>query len=200
MIRIPNRSHSVLLLSAFLLATLPLQTQESAVPRTRTWPGIALPAFPYTQPEEVGLSTGKLERLGDEIVTWVANGDLVGAELLIIRNGRAVFHEAFGWADREERRPMRRNSVFAIASMTKSYTATAALMLVDEGLLSLDDPVRRHSPGFPDDSTTIHDLLRHTSGFVAMNRSRHVDQSRFGSLGGWVDSLVTDGQDGWRCG
>jgi CubicO group peptidase (beta-lactamase class C family) len=93
-----------------VLAALPLQAQDNEVPWTRTLPGIASPTFPNARPEEVGLSSGKLERLGDEI-TWVANGDLVGGELLIIKGGRAEFHEAYGWADREQGRPLQRNSL-----------------------------------------------------------------------------------------
>jgi hypothetical protein len=93
----PNDVRAVVLCAAVLLATIPLSAQDADVPRTRTLPGIESPAFPYAQPEEVGLSSEILDRLGDEITEWVASGDLVGAELLIITDGHAVFHEAYGW-------------------------------------------------------------------------------------------------------
>lgn len=140
--------------------------QRAEVPRTRTFPGIPSPGFPYARPERVGLSSEKLDRLGDEIVRWVAAGSLVGAELLIVKDGRAVFHEAYGWSDREERKPVRRNSIWSIKSMSKPFTATAVLMLADEGKLSLDDPVSRYIPGFAGHpGTKIRHLLSHTSGY-----------------------------------
>jgi CubicO group peptidase (beta-lactamase class C family) len=143
-----------------------ISAQEAAVPHTRTFPGIASPALPYARPEEVGLSSEKLERLGDEIVSWVAAGELVGAELLIVKDGRAVFHEAYGWSDREERKPVKRNSIWSIKSMSKPFTAMAVLMLAEEGKLSLDDRVSRYIPGFAGyPGTTIHHLLSHTSGY-----------------------------------
>lgn len=152
-----------------LLTGFPLFAQEAEVPRTHTLPGIESPAFPYEQPEEIGLSSEKLKRLGNEITEWVANGDLIGAELLIVKSGRAVFHEAYGWSDREERRPMERNSIFSIKSMTKPLVATAILMLADEGKLSLNDPVSRYLPGFAgDERATVRDLLAHTSGFEGL--------------------------------
>jgi CubicO group peptidase (beta-lactamase class C family) len=162
----PNAVTAVVLCAAVLLAAIPLSAQDAEVPRTRTFPGLESPAFPYAQPEEVGLSSEILDRLGDEITEWVASGDLVGAELLIVKDGRAVFHEAYGWSDREERRPVERNSIWSIKSMSKPFTAAAVLMLAEEGELSLDDPVSRYIPGFAGDPrTTIRHLLTHTSGY-----------------------------------
>jgi manganese oxidase len=159
-----------LLVSAARHAAKPaslIEVQEAEVPRTRTLPGIASPAFPYAHPEEVGLSSEKLERLGEEMVSWVAAGDLVGAELLIVKDGRAVFHEAYGWSDREARKPVSRNSIWSIQSMSKPFTATAVLMLAGEGKLGLDDPVSRYIPGFAGDPrTTIRHLLSHTTGYL----------------------------------
>ena len=156
----------VLLLAATLLTNLPLHAQNEKVARTRTFSGLVDPAFPYAWPEEVGLSSEKLDWLGDEIMSWVAGGELVGAELLIIKDGKAVFHEAYGWSDREKQRPVERNSIWSIKSMSKPFTATAVLMLVEEGKLSLDDPVSRYVPDFAHDSVKIHHLLSHTSGFI----------------------------------
>ena len=189
-----NRLAWAILLTAAVmpLAALPLHAQDAEVPRTRTLPGIENPAFPYAEPEQVGLSTEELARLDDEITSWVANGDLVGAELLIIKDGWAVFHEAYGWADREERRPMERNTIFSIMSMSKSFTATAVLMLAGAGDLSLDDPVSRYLPAFPDDETTIHHLLSQTSGFDVTEEIIPVSPVGFESLGAWVEVLMQD--------
>lgn len=123
------------------------------------------PTFPYADVASLGVAREQLSWLGNEINTWVGSGELVGAELLVARSGQVIHHEAYGWSDREARRPLERNSIFTIQSMSKPFTAAAILTLVDEGLLSLDDPVRRHVPRFPNESTTIHHLLTHTSGF-----------------------------------
>lgn len=178
--------------TVILLAALPLRAQDAEVPRTGTLPSTESLAFLYVEPEDVGLSSERLEELGDEITEWIAAGDLVGAELLVVKDGRAVFHEAYGWADREERRPMERNSIFSIMSMSKSFTATAILMLAEEGKLSLDDPVRRYLPAFPDDSTTVHHLLSQTSGFDVTEEIRPVPPRAFESLRTWADTLMTD--------
>lgn len=165
-LRIGTICSSVLVMLSQPLATPRLDAQEAQVPRTRTLPGIDNPAFPYAQPEKVGLSSEKLERLGEEVVSWVAAGDLIGGELLIVKDGRAVFHEAYGWSDRERRIPVERNSIWSIKSMSKPLTATAVLMLAEQGKLSLGDPVSRYVPGFAGHpSTTIRHLLSHTSGY-----------------------------------
>jgi CubicO group peptidase (beta-lactamase class C family) len=122
------------------------------------------PTFPYADVASLGIAREQLTWLGNEINTWVGSGELVGAELLVLRSGQVVHHEAYGWSDREARRPLERNSIFTIQSMSKPFTAAAILTLVEEGLLSLGDPLRRYVPGFPNDSTTIHHLLTHTSG------------------------------------
>ena len=185
-----NRIARLALLSVAvaLLAAPSLRAQDAGVPRTHTFPGVENPAFPYAEPEQVDLSSEQLARLGDEITSWVANGDLVGAELLIVKGGRAVFHEAYGWADREERRPVERGSVWSIKSMSKPFTAMAILMLAEEGELSLDDPVSRYIPGFAgDERTTIHHLLSHTSGTEGVG-----DTGDFESLAAWVEDWARE--------
>lgn len=168
----------------------PLRAQEVEVPRTRTYPGIEKPAFPYAQAEEVGLSGEKLNRLGDEIESWVAHGELVGGELLIIKDGKAVFHEAYGWSDRERRIPVMRNSIWSIKSMSKPFTATAILMLAEEGKLSLDDPVNRYIQGFAgDERTTIRHLLSHTSGYS--NKDLGDPRPYHDSLAEWIEEWAS---------
>jgi CubicO group peptidase (beta-lactamase class C family)/imidazolonepropionase-like amidohydrolase len=186
--RVASREARVLLIAAMiLLPAFPLHGQNAEVPRTRTLPETDSPAFPYARAEEVGLSSEKLNRIGDEIAAWVANGDLVGAELLIIRNGRAVFHEAYGWADRERQEPVARNSIWSLKSMAKPVTATAVLMLAEEGKLSLDDPVTRYIPGFAGDPrATVRHLLAHTSGDEGGPGGGGYDVYFFDSLREWV--------------
>ena len=164
-------SRAALLFAVALLTALPLRAQDVEVPRTRTFPGVESPAFPYAQPEEVGLSSAKLKRLADEVAHWVAGGELVGAELLIVKDRRIVLHEAFGWSDREERRPMERNSIFSIKSMSKPFTAASILMLEEDGKLSLSDPVSRYVPTFTNDSTTASPAKLNSPMSAALSRA-----------------------------
>jgi len=99
------------------------------VPRTRTLPGLENAPFPYAASEDVGLDSGQLTALADLAQGWVAEGRIVGAEMLIVKDRRIVLHEAVGWSDREAGVPMARNSVFRLRSMTKPFTGTAALRI-----------------------------------------------------------------------
>lgn len=108
-----------------------------------------------------------------------------GAVALVIHEGKTVHAASYGWQDLAHTRPMRQDSIFRIYSMTKTVASVAALMLMDEGKLGLDDPVARHLPEFsqlqlftggnaqapqlrPLSTTlTVRHLLTHTSGFAA---------------------------------
>lgn len=166
------------------------QERNIEVPRTSTFPGIENPDFPYAQPEEVGLSSDKLNRLGDEITSWVANGELVGGELLIIKDGRTAFHEAYGWSDLADKKPVEPNSIWSIRSMTKPFTATAIMILVEDGKLSLDDRVLDYISGFKGyPETTIAHLMSHTSGYSGEDFSDY--DSTHQALKDWVMSGAT---------
>jgi CubicO group peptidase (beta-lactamase class C family) len=188
--RVRNTSSCVLILATaatVLYPAVPIAGQVAEAPRTRTLPGLDSPAFAYALPEEVGLSSEKLGQIGDQIAEWVANGDVVGAELLIIKNDRVAFHEAYGWSDRERLEPVARNSIWSLKSMSKPVTATAVLMLVEEGKLSLDDPVTRYIPDFAGDSrATVGHLLAHTSGDDGGLGGGGFDVYFFDSLAEWV--------------
>lgn len=106
-------------------------------------------------------------------------GEFAGAVTLVVAPRGAIALEAFGLADLASQRPMRRDSVFWIASMTKPITAMGVLMLVEEGKLGLDDPVAKFLPAFRDQTlatpsgpakprraVTVRDLLTHTSGLT----------------------------------
>lgn len=155
--------------------------------------GIALPAaaqgIPKAQsPEEVGFVSTRLKRLSDRIEEGIKNNELPGAVVLIARNGRIVMFDAFGFRDKEAKAPMKTDTIFRIASMTKPITTAAAMILAEEGRLSLADPVSKYIPAFADtkvsvakknaDGTvemslepqfrpmTVQDLMRHTSGLT----------------------------------
>jgi len=154
---------------------------------------VALPAaaqgIPKAQsPEEVGFVASRLKRLSDRIEEGVKNNELPGAVVLIARNGKLVMFDSFGFRDKEAKVAMTNDTIFRIASMTKPIVSVAAIMLMEEGKLTLADPVSRYIPAFADtkvavekkneDGTveyvqeaqtrpmTVQDLLRHTSGLT----------------------------------
>jgi CubicO group peptidase (beta-lactamase class C family) len=103
----------------------------------------------------------------------IADGSVVGTVVLVARDGELVYHRAAGLADREARTPMRENTVFRLASMTKAIVSVAALALVDQGKLRLDDPVTKYLPAFRpkladgrEPVITVEHLLTHTSGLT----------------------------------
>lgn len=125
-----------------------------------------------------GFSTERLKRLDAAIEEQIAARQLAGGVMVVLRDGRPVVFKAYGQQDVENGRPMRKDSIFRIASMTKALTTIAAMMLYEEGRFLLKDPVSRWLPAFahlqvalPGGGTeklrrplTIHDLLTHTAG------------------------------------
>ncbi len=93
----------------------------------------------------------------------VHNGDIPGVVVVIQQEGKVVFSKAAGLADRDAKQPMKRDSMFMMASTSKPLAATAILTLVDQKKLSLDDRVSKFFPDFQGKST-IRQLLSHTSG------------------------------------
>jgi CubicO group peptidase (beta-lactamase class C family) len=135
-----------------------------------------------------GFSPSRLDTLSSVLRADTDAGIIPGAVALIMRSGVPVYFEAFGYADRASRRPMQRDCVFRIASMTKPVTVVAALLLMEQGRLLLTDPVARYLPQLQHPqvgvehrdangqraltlepvqrSMTVHDLMRHTAGFT----------------------------------
>src|SRR5471030_905741 len=106
---------------------------------------VALPAWaqglPKVQsPEEVGFSSPRLKRLTDRIKEGVDKSELPGAVLMIVRNGKVVMNESFGFRDKDAKLPMTNDAIFRIASMSKPFTSLAAMILMEEGRLTFADP------------------------------------------------------------
>ncbi len=124
--------------------------------------------FPCSTAEDEGLNPFVLETFMNDVAWWGEQQRIAGAELLVIKNRRIVWHQAIGWSDRERRIPLERNSIYRIRSMTKPFTGAAVLMLMEEGRLDLDDPVARYLPSFDNERSgaiTIRELLTHGAGF-----------------------------------
>jgi CubicO group peptidase (beta-lactamase class C family) len=146
-------------------------------------------SLPSAKPEQVGLSSERLERVGQALKGEIAKGKLPGAVALVARKGRVAYFESFGLQDKAGAAPMANDAIFRIYSMTKPLVSVAAIMLMEDGRLVLTDPVSLHLPQLTKlqvsapkaDSTfarvtyqmvpteremTIQDLLRHTSGLA----------------------------------
>src|SRR5260370_25194354 len=93
-----------------------------------------------------GFSARSLERTRTAMQQFVETGDVAGCVTLVWRHGEIARVDMLGHSDSETRTPMTRDTLFRIASMTKPVTSLAALMLVEEGQIALDDPVLRWLP------------------------------------------------------
>ena len=142
------------------------------------------PVLQTATPESAGVSSERLKRIDLNINEWLNDGRMNGVVALIVRNGKIVYHKAFGYDDLEKRQPMKTDMIFRIASQTKAITSVAVMILYEEGKFLLDDPISKYIPEFAKpqvlnvfdekDSSyttmpakrevTIRDLLTHTSG------------------------------------
>jgi CubicO group peptidase (beta-lactamase class C family) len=111
------------------------------------WPRAA--EIPLTaKPEEVGLSSERLARITEMMQRRIAAGDISGGVTLVARKGRIAHLEAHGMMDIESKKPMPKDAVFRIASMTKPVVGVAIMMMLEEGKLRLTDPVSKFIPAF----------------------------------------------------
>ncbi|HLK70103.1 MAG TPA: serine hydrolase domain-containing protein [Bryobacteraceae bacterium] len=129
------------------------------------------------RPEDAGFSSKRLEVTRGVLQADVEAKRLPGAVLLIARNGKLVFYDAVGNQDSAAKIPMKKDSIFRIASMSKPITTVAAMILAEENKLDVGAPVAQYLPEFqnvkvgpdgaaPKRAMTVQDLMRHTSGLT----------------------------------
>ncbi|HVR28882.1 MAG TPA: serine hydrolase domain-containing protein [Thermoanaerobaculia bacterium] len=141
------------------------------------------------RPEEVGLSSERLARIGKRMQAYVDSGEIPGALALIARHGKIAYAEQWGFADREKQVRMNPDTLFRIYSMTKPITSVGVMILHEEGRFQLTDPIAQYLPELAElevrgeqanpatgevvvtthaarNPATIRDLLRHTAGFT----------------------------------
>ena len=106
-----------------------------------------LPAAPAAS---VGMSAQKLERISTAFKKEIDQGKLPGAVLLVARKGKLVYSDAVGLQDKDAGKPMAKDAIFRIYSMTKPIVSVAAMMLVEEGRIQLTDPVSKYLPADED--------------------------------------------------
>jgi CubicO group peptidase (beta-lactamase class C family) len=140
--------------------------------------------FSAAKPEDVGMSSKRLERIDQMLQDYVSRNQVPGAVGFIARRGKVVYHKAFGYSNIETRSPLKKTDIFRIASQTKAITSLAVMMLWEEGRFLLDDPVSKYIPEFKNpkilsalnwsdtsytttpakSEITVRQLLTHTSG------------------------------------
>jgi CubicO group peptidase (beta-lactamase class C family) len=117
-----------------------------------------------------GGCTSGTDDLGTQIDAMMQayQGTAPGASVLVLKDGRPVYHKSYGFADLEAKVPATPATNYRLASMTKQFTAAAILLLAEDGKLSLDDPLRKWLPTLPAaaDGMTLRHLLTHTSGLI----------------------------------
>lgn len=109
---------------------------------------LAAASLPSSKPEEVGLSTERLQRIHTLVQRHMDLGDITGAVMLVARKGQVAYVDVQGTIDIETKKPMTRDSVFRMASMTKPVIGTALMMMLEEGKVQLGDPVSKFIPEF----------------------------------------------------
>ncbi len=133
---------------------------------------------PIVAPESVGLSTAGLKELQNTFRALVDEAKLAGVTTRVARHGKIAHFDAYGVQDLESKRPVTKDTIFRIASMTKPIAGVAMMMLWEEGKWTLDDPVAKHIPEFaglkvksPSGEVpqakpmTMRQLMSHTAGF-----------------------------------
>ncbi|MEM7510989.1 MAG: serine hydrolase domain-containing protein [Bacteroidota bacterium] len=142
------------------------------------------PSLSYDKPENAGMSQARLDRIDAMCEKAIAEGEVPAIVALVARNGKIIYHKAFGEANVETGKKIDKEAIFRIASQTKAITSTAVMMLWEQGLFRLDDPISKYIPEFKDPQVltgftyadtsyrtraankeiTIRHLLTHTSG------------------------------------
>jgi len=142
---------------------------------------VAMKPLPVAAPQSQGFSPARLGHVTEYLQRAVDQGQYAGAVTLIARRGSIVQWQALGYRDVARSKPMRVDAIFQIYSMTKPITSVAALILMEEGRLTLEDPVSRFLPEFARMQVlerpavrpiTIRHLLTHTAGFAAGEKLR----------------------------
>ena len=173
-----------------------------------------------TKPESLGLSSERLARIAPFLEErYIKPGKLPCAQVQVWRRGKLALDVTLGLADRERNRALESDALFRIYSMTKPVTSVAFMMLVEEGLVALDDPVSKFIPEWaglgvfaagtdagwaatpPSRPMLMVDLLRHTSGLTygfqmqgnidaAYRKLKVAEDLRFGTLREFIDKLA----------
>jgi CubicO group peptidase (beta-lactamase class C family) len=154
------------------------------------------PSLPQAKPESIGLSSVRLQRMSDAFKREIDKGTLPGATVMVARKGQIGWFDALGKQSPDASAPMAHNTLFRIFSMTKPIVSVGIMMLVEDGLLLINDPVAKFIPEFADQKVgvetngklelvplktqmTVQDLLRHTSGITYDHTGNSLVQQQY---------------------
>ena len=174
-------------------------------------PGAWSADLPMAQPESVGVSSERLQRIDDYFQRFVDNGQIAGAVSLVARNGKVVHHSAVGWKYREENIPMSTDTIFTLMSMTKPIVSAALMMLFEEGRFRLDDPISDWIPEYKDHMVfvnsgarnatvpearpvTIRHVLTHTSGLTLNPQDKGLSEEEIAWITNYGEGFDTLGE------
>jgi CubicO group peptidase (beta-lactamase class C family) len=157
---------------AFAFVTSAARAADPA-PASSPIPGLAVSA------SDAGFTEDGLQKIRTALTASVNNKEFAGINVILYRHGHVGMAESFGFADPDAKKPLTQDTIMRIFSLTKPMTATAAMILYDDGKFQLDDPVSKFIPGFADMKVkdpnggapvplvrpvTVRNLLQHTSG------------------------------------
>ena len=163
--------------------------KKQSISKTQTYNHCddSLPSL-TASPHEVGLSAERLERISSAAQEFIDEGQLAGAVTVVARRGKVAHFEAYGMMDIEADKPMQKDTIFRIYSMTKPIAAVGVMMLCEEGKLTLDAPASTYLPELSgmqvaqdadanvftpvetDREMTVQDLMQHTAGLPGAAR------------------------------
>jgi len=159
--------------------------------------------MPSARPEEVGMSSEYLSRIRPHLQRFITREMAPSFVSLVARHGKVVHHEVQGYMDFESKKPATLDTIYRLYSNTKPITGVAAMICVEEGLLSLDDPVSKYIPAYKNQRVraqagqgpmlgtptipvnrdiTIRDCLRNTTGITTARRAPLAYMNEFGEL------------------
>ena len=173
-------------------------------------PAIYAQVLPISKPEAVGMSSARLNMFKQTMQAEVDKGNIPGMVIMVSRKGKLVYSEVVGYQDKDAGIPLKKDSIFRIYSMTKPLVSVAAMILAEDGKMTLSDPISKYLPEFADmkvsvatkDASgntgytlvpaerpiTVIDLLRHTSGigYAEITKNPVIKQA-YATAGLWRD-------------
>jgi CubicO group peptidase (beta-lactamase class C family) len=160
----------------------------------------AIAEIKVTKPESVGLSSERIQRIAGVMKQEVAKGSFPGAVVLIARNGKVAHFGAYGYLDGRQEKPMPKDGIFRIASMTKPIVTAAAMMMVEQGKLNLNDPISIYLPDFKDmkaevqkkdaAGNTSYEIVPATRPILVQDLMRHTSGFTYGAFGARSDNIA----------
>lgn len=123
-----------------------------------SWP------LPFTEPEEVGLSSERLSRIRPGLQKFIDSEKEPNFVTLVARKGKIVHYEAQGFMDFESKKPVTKDTIYRLWSNTKPITGVATMICLEEGLLNLDDPVSKYIPAFKNQVVRVQEQRKREDG------------------------------------